>query len=301
MIKEIYVKNKDKCEGLELSMPITELELSDAYEELGTADQGQYEIWYGTECSLPYELQIKNCSLEELNCVAAMWERMDENQQAVFENLVPSGMEPVKAEDVIRAACRAENSKTIEGISNDRELGEYVLSKNESTKKVPPELERILDVSRIGKTWRELTQGIYTEKGYSYPQDAEPYNGKDLPVRPERYVFQIELSSEGGTRKLNLPADGETIRENIDAEIVGFHSILPQIQGTGQCGIDTLNCLATAIQEMPDAQARIAFHEYLQQQKCYDAQRAVELIKDFLPNEEGESERKLQDDFTLNL
>lgn len=91
------------------------------------------------------------------------------------------------AKELINLASRSMNCKTIKGIRSDRELGKYLCE----TK--PKEFQKILDPSKLGQNWRKMIQGVYTRRGFSYPYNKKPYQGEELPEKPENFVFQIEL------------------------------------------------------------------------------------------------------------
>lgn len=71
-----------------MNLPMTELELSDLFELLGTKDIKGYKIRYSQKCELPKVCQCKDISLYELNCLAMYIERMDDAQYGVFEELM---------------------------------------------------------------------------------------------------------------------------------------------------------------------------------------------------------------------
>lgn len=299
MIREIYVRNIDKAEGLELNLPLTKLELSDAFELLETNDKGRYQIGYGQECGLPDYCYCKDCSLEELNCLAIYLERMDDIQFEVFDEIVQS-RESFKTfcpsvKELINFASRAMNCRTIEGIRNDRELGEYLC------KTIPKEFQEIIDPSKLGANWRKMTQGVYTRRGFSYPDNKEPYQGEELPEKPEKFVFQIELrSEEGNCSKINLPAEEKTIEdcrrklkvEDLkEAKVIKFTSVIPHIYGRKQCDIQVLNELAQAIEQMPDVKTRREFHDQLLKENCFEFEGALETAKRYQPPELGQHEQ----------
>ena len=162
--------------------------------------------------------------------------------------------EPVLAMDLINMTYGLENVMVASCVSNDRDLGEFVLENDldEDIANLPDEMVEMLDQEAVGQRHRESEGGVFI--GYYYVVAGEYqlhqiYDGVRLPAQEQEkpFVFRLQVAESpvndstetmGTAEWISLPIDRDQAdriaqKHNEgcieDCTFYGFESIIPQI------------------------------------------------------------------------
>lgn len=198
---------KGAATASELLLPATWGELSDALDRARIYDERQ--IYSVTVLNAKRDYLINHIpgyvNLYELNYLAERLEGLKEWENDAFEALVrmdetKEETAPVPMDRLINMTYSTSNCHHVHEITNDRELGEFVLENDfrEDLTKLSEDSARLLDREKIGREHREATGGVILKSGYFensngeigdiYNQDALP-----MPQKPD-YVFRLEIA-----------------------------------------------------------------------------------------------------------
>lgn len=238
------------------------------------------------------DILLDSPSMEEMNFLAQRLNQLSNSEaialRGVWQRLDKAGYleEPVRAMDLINMTYGLENVMVASCVSNDRDLGEFVLENDldEDIANLPDEMVDMLDQEAVGQRHRESEGGVFI--GYHYVVAGEYqlhqiYDGVRLPAQEQEkpFVFRLQVAESpvndstetmGTAEWISLPIDRDQAdriaqKHNEgcieDCTFYGFESIIPQITadhyGDMLCFV-RLNRLAQEIAQMkPSEQVKL--------------------------------------------
>ena len=238
------------------------------------------------------DILLDSPSMEEMNFLAQRLAQLSDSEaialRGVWQRLDKAGYleEPVRAMDLINMTYGLENVMVASCVSNDRDLGEFVLENDldEDIANLPDEMVEMLDQEAVGQRHRESEGGVFI--GYHYVVAGEYqlhqiYDGVRLPTQEQEkpFVFRLQVAESpvndstetmGTAEWISLPIDRDQAdriaqKHNEgcieDCTFYGFESIIPQITadhyGDMLCFV-RLNRLAQEIAQMkPSEQVKL--------------------------------------------
>ena len=238
------------------------------------------------------DILLDSPSMEEMNFLAQRLAQLSDSEaialRGVWQQLDKAGYleEPVRAMDLINMTYGLENVMVASCVSNDRDLGEFVLENDldEDIANLPDEMVEMLDQEAVGQRHRESEGGVFI--GYHYVVAGEYqlhqiYDGVRLPAQEQEkpFVFRLQVAESpvndstetmGTAEWISLPIDRDQAdriaqKHNEgcieDCTFYGFESIIPQITadhyGDMLCFV-RLNRLAQEIAQMkPSEQVKL--------------------------------------------
>lgn len=233
-----------------LSLPATDGQIEDAMQlarAVGREEYMQMSVVSSSRLPELMDTRLDSPTIKEMNFFAQRLEKLSENQiiglNALFETQKEAGEyeNGVTMKDLINMTYDLDSLIVIQGISNDRELGEMV-KENEMEpylKDLSDEMLKLLDLEKVGLKFREAESGVFkngyyvARLGYDWP---EIYDGETLP-EPERKAIgggfiQMLIAKSGledpeeaekGAVLIGLPIDAETAQKI--AQTVGEQQI----------------------------------------------------------------------------
>ena len=238
------------------------------------------------------DILLDSPSMEEMNFLAQRLAQLSDSEaialRGVWQRLDKAGYleEPVRAMDLINMTYGLENVMVASCVSNDRDLGEFVLENDldEDIANLPDEMVEMLDQEAVGQRHRESEGGVFI--GYHYVVAGEYqlhqiYDGVRFPAQEQEkpFVFRLQVAESpvndstetmGTAEWISLPIDRDQAdriaqKHNEgcieDCTFYGFESIIPQITadhyGDMLCFV-RLNRLAQEIAQMkPSEQVKL--------------------------------------------
>lgn len=238
------------------------------------------------------DILLDSPSMEEMNFLAQRLAQLSDSEaialRGVWQRLDKAGYleEPVRAMDLINMTYGLENVMVASCVSNDRDLGEFVLENelDEDIANLPDEMVEMLDQEAVGQRHRESEGGVFI--GYHYVVAGEfqlhqIYDGVRLSAQEQEkpFVFRLQVAESpvndstetmGTAEWISLPIDRDQAdriaqKHNEgcieDCTFYGFESIIPQITadhyGDMLCFV-RLNRLAQEIVQMkPSEQVKL--------------------------------------------
>ena len=238
------------------------------------------------------DILLDSPSMEEMNFLAQRLAQLSDSEaialRGVWQRLDKAGYleEPVRAMDLINMTYGLENVMVASCVSNDRDLGEFVLENDldEDIANLPDEMVEMLDQEAVGQRHRESEGGVFI--GYHYVVAGEYqlhqiYDGVRLPAQEQEkpFVFRLQVAESpvndstetmGTAEWISLPIDRDQAdriaqKHNEgcieDCTFYGFESIIPQITAEhygDMLSFVRLNRLAQEIAQMkPSEQVKL--------------------------------------------
>ena len=279
-----------------LKLPAKNYEIQDALQKLRITSNRDTNLRMEVcSCEILPELTdilLDSPSMEEMNFLAQRLTQLSDSEaialRGVWQRLDKAGYleEPVRAMDLINMTYGLENVMVASCVSNDRDLGEFVLENDldEDIANLPDEMVEMLDQEAVGQRHRESEGGVFI--GYHYVVAGEYqlhqiYAGVRLPTQEQEkpFVFRLQVAESpvndstetmGTAEWISLPIDRDQAdriaqKHNEgcieDCTFYGFESIIPQITadhyGDMLCFV-RLNRLAQEIAQMkPSEQVKL--------------------------------------------
>ena len=236
--------------------------------------------------------------LYELNGLARKLAEFDLIESVSFEGLVQ--LEINRKEGVVTLPklidlAYSTDSCNAEPACNDEELGQFYVENNwlPELLDVPDKVFEFLDFQKIGKNIREEEHGVFTTRGYVVQTSASKQVYATMDFRPKKpdYVFRLTLGTSDGEQLsvLKLPSEPDSIKLNLEKHgITSLDDIvLTDFDGVpltldfylNEGGLDNLNSLAKAIQELEQQGQLTKFQAVLHATDCCDVQNALRITK----------------------
>lgn len=264
------------------------------------------------------DILLDSPSMEEMNFLAQRLAQLSDSEaialRGVWQRLDKAGYleEPVRAMDLINMTYGLENVMVASCVSNDRDLGEFVLENDldEDIANLPDEMVEMLDQEAVGQRHRESEGGVFI--GYHYVVAGEYqlhqiYDGVRLPAQEQEkpFVFRLQVAESpvndstetmGTAEWISLPIDRDQAdriaqKHNEgcieDCTFYGFESIIPQITADhygDMLSFVRLNRLAQEIAQMkPSEQVKLkAVLEHEKPGTMEAVQEVVDHLREYL-------------------
>ena len=145
-------------------------------------------------------------TLDELNFLANRLAQLSENEITVMHAVVSDFVKGdeddlVSVRDLINMTYGLSSVSVISNVSNDEELGEFVIDNelHSTVEAVPEEFRHLLDKEKLGRVQRAADDGVYIGNTYVLAGEFElpkVYDGITLPESaPEQwYAFRLLVS-----------------------------------------------------------------------------------------------------------
>ena len=231
--------HKQEYHYADLILPATDGQIEDAMQRArAIGREGHMQLSVISCPKLPEltDTRLDAPTIKELNFLAERLEKLSESQliglNALFQTQKEAGEFefglPLK--DLINMTYDLDGMTVVSGISNDRQLGDFVKDNEMEPymQKMTNETLNLLDSEKVGKKFREAECGVFVNGhyvarlGYSWPK---VYDGENLP-EPERKAigggFIQMLISKSGLENpeeaeksavlIGLPIDTETAK-----------------------------------------------------------------------------------------
>lgn len=295
-------------EGAMLELPATPYEIEDALQRAHVPEGGGFELhlFVGWPQFLEKHLVLSGRkSLEELNLLADIVDRMDEIQIETYEGAIQLCQDanrdvPVTMKELINLAHNLDSYEFHPGVTDDYSLGKACImgSMLDLVDDLPDEALELLDPKKVGEKLRKADQGAFTTKGYVYRSSTacqEVYDGEHLPVYGEIHTglfsLRIEKSNDVDANSgiwLELPADQDALQwvlasigeTSFDScRIAEAKSIVPALryQPAGDEGVGQLNTLAERLAVFPDNDTFMKYKAALELERCSELSMALDI------------------------
>ena len=263
---EVYLVSSASSDerGVELTFPVSQYEMMDAFEQLHTKSPGDV-YWQGDEfyCFdyLAPHLD-ESMSIFEFNSLTEQLSKLDSYQETALEGLLQmqvknhmqenSGI--ITVPELMMLAHNVDHCHVLADVHTDTELGKFCADNDflPELTALPDSVYALLDYAKIGKQMRESEAGAFTPHGYVVrTEELQPLPDYE-PQRDINYMIRLTLmnhENEQKTAVLDLPATEERLLEVqkeldapewYDAQFTGCDAIVPQ-----------LNTLLTDVEDIP--------------------------------------------------
>lgn len=294
--------------GAAIELPASPLEIQDTLQRARVPEGGGYQVCSYIRWPQFLERRLDNSgpkTLEEINLLAGVVSRMDEFQLGTYEGAVilcerQKEAWSITTKELINLAFALDGYEFRPGVNTYEDLGKICLEGGmmDMVDSLPDEALDMLDPVEVGFRMMRMDHGVFTPKGYVFPNGAvlqEVYDGERLPPYGDSHdgVFSLRIEKadgqdKGGGAWLELPAGAGDIRRALEsigepsfescriAEIKGV--ISPQRHGHVECGdIEKLDTLAGRLKAMPDSRALMKYKAALELEQCKDLALALDI------------------------
>ena len=272
---EVYLATDD-AHGVELSLPVSQYEMMDAFEQIHSKSPGdvywQVDEFYCFDYLAPHldermSIFEFNALTEQLSKLGAWHEtalagllQMQE-QKHIQEN---SGV--ITAQELLTLAYNTDCCQVLAEVHTDEELGRFYVENGfrEDLDALPERVYELLDYAKIGKQMRAAENGVFTRSGYVIQMEKLQPLPDYEPQREISYMIRLTLmnhENEQKTAVLDLPATEQRLLEVqeeldapewFDAQFTGCDAIVPRLNTmlTDVEDLPRVNELAQSLQEL---------------------------------------------------
>ena len=272
---EVYLATDD-AHGVELSLPVSQYEMMDAFEQIHSKSPGdvywQVDEFYCFDYLAPHldermSIFEFNALTEQLSKLGAWHEtalagllQMQE-QKHIQEN---SGV--ITAQELLTLAYNTDCCQVLAEVHTDEELGRFYVENGfrEDLDALPERVYELLDYAKIGKQMRAAENGVFTRSGYVIQMEKLQPLPDYEPQREISYMIRLTLmnhENEQKTAVLDLPATEAQmlqVQEDLnapewyDAQFTGCDAIVPKLNTilTDVEDLPRINELAKSLQEL---------------------------------------------------
>lgn len=275
---EVYLisSNASDERGVELTFPVSQYEMMDAFEQIHTKSPGdvywQVDEFYCFDYLAPH--LDESMSIFEFNSLTEQLSKLDERQETALEGLLQmqvknhmqenSGI--ITVPELMMLAHNVDHCHVLADVHTDTELGKFCADNDflPELTALPDSVYALLDYAKIGKQMREDEAGVFTPHGYVVrTEELEPLPDYE-PQREINYMIRLTLmnhENEQKTAVLDLPATEQRMQEVqkeldapewYDAQFTGCDAIAPQLNSmlTDVEDLPRINELAKSLQEL---------------------------------------------------
>ena len=272
---EVYLATDD-AHGVELSLPVSQYEMMDAFERIHSKSPGdvywQVDEFYCFDYLAPH--LDERMSIFEFNALTEQLSKLGAWQETALAGLLQmqeqkhiqenSGV--ITAQELLTLAYNTDCCQVLAEVHTDEELGRFYVENGfrEDLDVLPERVYELLDYAKIGKQMRAAENGVFTRSGYVIQMeklqplpDYEPQH--ELP-----YMIRLTLmnhENEQKTAVLDLPATEARmlqVQEDLnapewyDAQFTGCDAIVPKLNTilTDVEDLPRINELAKSLQEL---------------------------------------------------
>ena len=272
---EVYLATDDE-HGVELSLPVSQYEMMDAFEQIHTKSPGdvywQVDEFYCFDYLAPH--LDENMSIFEFNSLTEQLSKLDERQETALEGLLQMQVDKhvqensgiITVPELMMLAANVNRCHVLADIHTDEDIGKFYVKNGfrEDLDALPDSAYALLDYAKIGKQMREDEAGTFTPHGYVVrTEELQPLPDFE-PQREIFYMIRLTLmnhENEQKTAVLDLPATEQRLLEVqeeldapewFDAQFTGCDAIAPQLNSmlTDVEELPRINELAHSIQEL---------------------------------------------------
>ena len=264
---EVYLGSSsasDDERGVELTFPVSQYEMMDAFEQIHTKSPGdvywQVDEFYCFAYLAPH--LDESMSIFEFNALAEQLSKLDERQETAMQGLLQmqvnkhmqenSGILTVS--ELMMLAHNVDHCHVLADVHSNEDLGKFYVENGfrDDLDALPDSVYNLLDYAKIGKQMRESEAGAFTPHGYVVrTEELQPLPDYE-PQRDINYMIRMTLMNHENGQKtavLDLPATEERMLEVqaeldasewFDAQFTACDAIVPQ-----------LNTLLTDVEDLP--------------------------------------------------
>ena len=272
---EVYLATDDE-HGVELSLPVSQYEMMDAFEQLRTepAEDVYWQVDEFYHCDFLAPHLDERMSIFEFNALTEQISRLAAWQETALEGLLQmqeqkhiqenSGV--ITAQELLTLAYNTDCCQVLVDVHTDEELGRFYVENGfrEDLDALPERVYELLDYAKIGKQMRAAENGVFTRSGYVIQMEKLQPLPDYEPQREISYMIRLTLmnhENEQKTAVLDLPATEERLLEVqkeldapewYDAQFTGCDAIVPRLNTllTDVEDLPRINELAQALQEL---------------------------------------------------
>ena len=272
---EVYLATDDE-HGVELSLPVSQYEMMDAFEQIHTKSPGdvywQVDEFYCFDYIAPH--LDESMSIFEFNSLTEQLSKLDERQETALEGLLQMQVNkhmqensgPITAQELMMLASNVDRCQVLADVNTDEALGKFYVENGfrEDLDALPDSAYALLDYAKIGKQMRESEAGAFTPHGYVVrTEELEPLPDCE-PQRELSYMIRLTLMNHENEQRaavLDLPATEQRLLEVqneldapewFDAQFTGCDAIVPRLNTllTDVEDLPRINELAQSLQEL---------------------------------------------------
>ena len=275
---EVYLisSNASDERGVELTFPVSQYEMMDAFEQSHTKSPGdvywQVDEFYRFDYLAPH--LDESMSIFEFNFLTEQLSKLDAHQEIAMEGLLNMAVQkhmqensgPITVQELMTLAFNADHCHVLADVHSDEALGKFYVENGfrEDLDALPDSAYALLDYAKIGNQMRESEAGTFTPHGYVVrTEELEPLPEHE-PQREISYMIRLTLMSHENEQKtavLDLPATDERLLEVqkeldapewFDAQFTGCDAIVPKLNTmlTDVEDLPRINELAQSLQEL---------------------------------------------------
>ena len=272
---EVYLATDDE-HGVELSLPVSQYEMMDAFEQLRTepAEDVYWQVDEFYHCDFLAPHLDERMSIFEFNALTEQISRLAAWQETALEGLLQmqeqkhiqenSGV--ITAQELLTLAYNTDCCQVLVDVHTDEELGRFYVENGfrEDLDALPERVYELLDYAKIGKQMRAAENGVFTRSGYVIQMEKLQPLPDYEPQREISYMIRLTLmnhENEQKTAVLDLPATEARmlqVQEDLnapewyDAQFTGCDAIVPKLNTilTDVEDLLRINELAKSLQEL---------------------------------------------------
>ena len=272
---EVYLATDD-AHGVELSLPVSQYEMMDAFEQIHSKSPGdvywQVDEFYCFDYLAPH--LDERMSIFEFNALTEQLSKLGAWQETALAGLLQmqeqkhiqenSGV--ITAQELLTLAYNTDCCQVLADVHTDEELGRFYVENGfrEDLDALPERVYELLDYAKIGKQMRAAENGVFTRSGYVIQMEKLQPLPDYEPQRETSYMIRLTLmnhENEQKTAVLDLPATEQRLLEVqneldapewYDAQFTGCDTIAPQLNPllTDVEDLPRINELAKSLQEL---------------------------------------------------
>ena len=272
---EVYLATDD-AHGVELSLPVSQYEMMDAFEQIHSKSPGdvywQVDEFYCFDYLAPH--LDERMSIFEFNALTEQLSKLGAWQETALAGLLQmqeqkhiqenSGV--ITAQELLMLAYNTDCCQVLAEVHTDEELGKFYVENGfrEDLDALPERVYELLDYAKIGKQMRAAENGVFTRSGYVIQMEKLQPLPDYEPQRDINYMIRLTLmnhENEQRTAVLDLPATEQRMQEVqkeldspewYDAQFTGCDAVVPQLNAmlTDVEDLPRINELAKSLQEL---------------------------------------------------
>ena len=272
---EVYLATDD-AHGVELSLPVSQYEMMDAFEQIHSKSPGdvywQVDEFYCFDYLAPH--LDERMSIFEFNALTEQLSKLGAWQETALAGLLQmqeqkhiqenSGV--ITAQELLTLAYNTDCCQVLAEVHTDEELGRFYVENGfrEDLDALPERVYELLDYAKIGKQMRAAENGVFTRSGYVIQMEKLQPLPDYEPQREISYMIRLTLMNHENGQKtavLDLPATEARmlqVQEDLnapewyDAQFTGCDAIVPKLNTilTDVEDLPRINELAKSLQEL---------------------------------------------------
>ena len=275
---EVYLVSSASSDerGVELTFPVSQYEMMDAFEQIHTKSPGDVYWQVGEFYCFDYLAPHldESMSIFEFNSLTAQLSKLDERQETALQGLLQMQVNkhmqenggPITVQELMMLAHNVDHCHVLADVHTDTELGKFCADNDflPELTALPDSVYALLDYAKIGKQMREDESGVFTPHGYVVRTEELQPLPEHESQREITYMIRLTLmnhENEQRTAILDLPATEARLLEVqkeldapewFDAQFTGCDAIAPQLNTmlTDVEDLPRINELAQALQEL---------------------------------------------------